>query len=352
MNIRTFFGALLISALVLPTFAFAYVSTEDLSLSEGVDISFDLPLYYETSGAVYNPDNERLYVVSDPTNSGYSYVSHMELDGSDVVSWEFHDDLEGVTYDEDEEILYVLVENPDGIFSLDPETGELLDSWDLTPWIKTAGNSGAEAITFLNGLFYVGVQETGNILVVKLQAAGKVEYVDLLDPRHPTGEDLYTDLAGLQAYCGVLVALYDSSNRIAELNPADGELIRKYAAPGNAQEGIALIPNGDKTTMFISQDSGELIRYEGYPLNCEVEEEEEVVEEGPDYSVIDSFEKLRSPNVVRVHYESGDIQDIENPRARTWVKKSKDATRLVIVNFTTRTLVVYEEGEPIFTFEF
>ena len=222
-----------------------------------------LPSGYEPSGAVWHTGLDVLLVVGDA-----GQVSETDADGANVTTWSPGGDLEGITVaDPDSNLVYLGRENPDAVLEFDLMTGTLTgNAWDLTPWLTGPGNQGLEALTYVDGLFYAGLQADGNIYVFRLLPLGSVEHIDTL-----AAPAARTDISGLHydADSRVLYAIYDSFDVIVEMQ-ADGTFLREYDLTGNDQEGIALVPNcetGD-ARVFIAEDSQAVWRYEGYPVAC------------------------------------------------------------------------------------
>jgi len=128
------------------------------------------------------------------------------------------------------------------------------------------GGSGLEALTYVDGLFYAGHQDEGNIYVFRLLAGGVVEPVNVFAA--PFGRD---DVSGLHydAATRILYAIHDGSDVIVELG-ADGSFIREFDLPGDDQEGITLVPDCGawQSRVFVSRDAGEVWRYELYSAAC------------------------------------------------------------------------------------
>ncbi|MBC8425469.1 SdiA-regulated domain-containing protein [bacterium] len=220
-----------------------------------------LPEDYEPSGAVWHPLRQTLIVVDD---SGR--VSELGPYGNDVTTWVVENDLEGVTIaDPDNDLVYLAVEQPDAVLEFDLATGTLTgNQWDLTPWLQGPSNHGLEALTYVDGHFYAGLQEDGNIFVFDLLDGGTVQYLDTIAPH--AGRD---DISGLHydVCTGILYAIHDSHDVIVEMS-ADGSFLREYDLAGDSQEGIALIggSTSGQTTIFIAEDAGAVWRYEQYPV--------------------------------------------------------------------------------------
>ena len=222
-----------------------------------------LPSGYEPSGAVWHTGRGVLLVVGDG-----GQVSQMDADGTNVTTWSPGGDLEGITIeDPDSDLVYLGRERPDAVLEFDLATGTLTgNSWDLTPWLTGPANQGLEALTYVDGLFYAGLQADGNIYVFRLLPLGAVEHIDTI-----ASTASRTDISGLHydADTQILYAIYDSFDVIVEME-ADGTLLREYDLAGNDQEGVALVPDCelDDATVFIAEDAQEVWRYEGYPIAC------------------------------------------------------------------------------------
>jgi hypothetical protein len=222
-----------------------------------------LPAAYEPSGAVWHPRLGVLLLVSDN-----GWVSRMDADGQNAMTWITGGDLEAIAIaDAQSDLVYLGVEDPDSVREFDLATGTLTgNSWDLTPWMMGPDNSGLEALTYLNGLFYAGHQHEGNIYVFRLLSGGMVELVDVFAA--PSGRD---DVSGLHydTATQTLYVIHDDFDVIVEIE-ADGSFIREFDLPGDAQEGITVVPDcgTQQSRVFVSQDLGEVWRYELYPAAC------------------------------------------------------------------------------------
>jgi len=126
-------------------------------------------------------------------------------------------------------------------------------------------NEGLEALACVDGVFVAGLQLDGTLFRFALGPAGAVQFLGS-SPSH-LGR---TDLAGLDydPCTGVLYAIHDTANVIVEYD-ATGAFLREYALAGSDQEGVALMRGspGPATTIFVAQDTGELFRYAGYPVD-------------------------------------------------------------------------------------
>ena len=222
-----------------------------------------LPIDYEPSGAVWHTGRQRLLIVSDA-----GLVTEMDEEGNNQVTWSPGGDLEAITLaDGLGNLVYLGLEHPDSVLEFDLDSGLLTgESWDLTPWMTGLSNQGLEALTYVEGLYYAGHQGEGAIYVFRLLDAGQVELVEIIPST--MGRN---DLSGLHYHpgSGILYAIRDSYDLIEEME-ADGTLLREYTLAGDNQEGVALkecCPFAG-SDIFIAEDSSEVWRYGGYPLDC------------------------------------------------------------------------------------
>ncbi|MCP4548544.1 MAG: T9SS type A sorting domain-containing protein [bacterium] len=219
-----------------------------------------LPPGFEPSGAVWHNGRQRLLVVSDD-----GYLAEMRTDGGDLVVWEIDEDLEAVAVaDHNSDLVYLGVEHPDGVIEFDLATGAPTgETWDLRDWLDGPHNMGLEALTVLGTVFLAGLQDTGEIFSFRLSPGGEVIHLDTHAPPLPD-----IKISGLHYAPDIhtLFAIYDGDDLLLELAP-DGSLLRSYELAGHDQEGIAMLPaSADETVVFITQDTGEIWRYAGYPV--------------------------------------------------------------------------------------
>jgi len=220
-----------------------------------------LPAGFESSGAVWHPGRNRLLVVSDN-----GLLAELPTSGGATTTWPLAGDLEAVTLaDPASSLVYVGVEQPDGVVEFDLATGlPTGNAWNLTPWMTAPGNDGLEALTWVDGVFVAGQQLDGRLFRFVLGPGGSVQFL---------GSQLShlgrTDLADLHydACSGVLYAIHDQANVIVEYD-ALGNFLREYALAGTDQEGVALVGGspGNSTVIVVAQDTGEVVRYEAYPV--------------------------------------------------------------------------------------
>ena len=138
--------------------------------------------------------------------------------------------------------------------------------WDLTPFMGGKANRGLEALTSHDGLFYAGEQASGRIYVFELGPGEEVKLVRVISPAPER-----RDLSGLHfdPATGTLFAVFDGDDLIRQMT-LDGSLLREHRVPGRDQEGLTVIPDcgRGRARVFVAQDSGEVLRYDDYPVRC------------------------------------------------------------------------------------
>lgn len=280
----------LIAILALPAAAVAVESWPGGSGTVIADsVGGELGEGYEPSGAVWDEDGGTLFIVGDDGD-----LDELSADGTVLNSWHpsGNFDLEGVTLntgDDADNFVYLGVENPDGIKQFNTSTGNVVRSWDLTPWMNGADNQGLEALTFVpngdhpytnsssGGLFYAGLQETGDIYVLDIDtdSNGTYTHIDTIDSPNSSN-----DLAGLAYFNDVLYGVDDNSDRLWTADTS-GTLTATYELFGTTEEGIALDTTcpGDSAVAFIANDvtggdgDGDVRSYPNFPVTCPAEDE-------------------------------------------------------------------------------
>jgi hypothetical protein len=220
-----------------------------------------LPAGFEASGVLWHPGRNSIVVVADD-----GLVAELPPGGGAPVVWPLAGDLEGLALrDPAGSLVYVGVENPDSVVEFDLATGAPTGkTWNLTPWMTGPANEGLEALTFVGGECWAGLQLDGRIFRFALQPGGVVQFLGSFASH--LGR---TDLAALDwdPCTGVVYALHDTANLLVEYDPG-GAFLREYAAAGHDQEGVALMPGSPAaaTVIHVAQDTGEVLRYESYPV--------------------------------------------------------------------------------------
>src|SRR5262245_50523902 len=215
-----------------------------------------LPAGFEASGAVWHPGRGTLVVVADD-----GLLAELSPEGGVLGLWSLAGDLEALALaDPASSLVYVGVEQPDGIVEFDLATGAPTGGhWDLTPWMTGPANEGLEALAFVDGEFLAGLQLDGTIFRFALGPGGAVQLLGSFASHLGRA-----DLSGLDydPCTGTLYAIHDTADVIVEYDAA-GTFLREYALAGHDQEGVALMAGspGAATRLFVAQDTGEVLRY-------------------------------------------------------------------------------------------
>lgn len=222
----------------------------------GVSIGDNLPSDYEASGMLWHSRLQKFFLVSDG-----GYVSSMSESGTDINHWQVDGDLEAVTVAfPQSNVIYLGIEHPDSIAEFNIVTGKVTRTFDLTQWMDGPKNSGLEALTFVpdatdpeGGLFYAGLQDTGQIFVFRLPILSSSTRTNVTPIRTISALNGINEISGLHYVPSqhVIYAIYDNSNLVRALETG-GSLIREWELPGRDQEGIAL----KGTELYICEDYG------------------------------------------------------------------------------------------------
>jgi len=231
----------------------------------GVSLGGNLPAGYETSGIVWHSRVQKLFLVSDGGT-----VSSMSANGTGVTNWSVGGDLEGITVARPQsDFVYLGIENPDSIREFNIATGQVTRTFNLTGWMTSSNdNSGLEALTFVpdpgnpeGGLFYAGLQATGQIFVFQLPIVSSTTSTAVTHIRTIPAINGMNNISDMhyEASQGVLYAIYDPAKLLLAMKP-DGTLTKEWNLPGNDQEGLAL----KGTDLYIGEDygnGGDVFRY-------------------------------------------------------------------------------------------
>ncbi|MEM7369003.1 MAG: hypothetical protein AAF587_10430 [Bacteroidota bacterium] len=192
---------------------------------------------FRNSGIVIDEAANTYFAVNGihPVNSG-DYTSYYpksiveaSLETDEIVNvWSFdnstlgrHVDMEALSFAEGTDYLYIGDEY-NYIYELDRATGEVRREWNLADiGISTSADRGVEALTYMNGYFYAGIQEERKIFQLDLH----------LDATDPNDEDYQTVEA---------LSSFDVSNSPSGLfAAADGNLYLVAFGGGNVNQNIS-----------------------------------------------------------------------------------------------------------------
>ncbi len=232
-------------------------------MSAGVDVGGVLPFNFESSGCAWHPGLERLLVVDDGGALAV-LTANGQLDGFFQVGG----DLEGICVpDPQSPIVYVGREEPAQIVPFNVQTGAFAGpTWDVSAFMNGNGQ-GLEALAWVDGVVYAGLQRTGEIFRFDLGPGGTVQLLGVLPP--VAGRD---DISGLHysPESGLLYGAYDPDDLLVEFTLL-GQVRRTRLLPGLDQEGVAIVPHcpAPGGRIYVAEDQGPVRRYEAFPAGCD-----------------------------------------------------------------------------------
>lgn len=232
------------------------------------DSGITIATFSEPSGAVWHAARNSLLIIEDNGD-----IRELSDTGTLLNSWHISGDLEGAALAENSNYLYIGIEYPERIVEFDLIAGALTGkSWNISSWMNGNAASGLEGLTYHDGYFYAGSQLDGKIYVfnVDLNNSGVVSYISTITPN----ASYVSDISGLDylATTKLQYVIYDTYDRLVELS-SDNTINKEYVLPGEAQEGVALKADCATSTaaVFIAQDSGTIVKYNNYPIICDVD---------------------------------------------------------------------------------
>ncbi len=323
---------------------------------------------WEPSGMVWHTRLNANLIVSDEGK-----MVLMDIQGTVLDAWTIGYDLEGVAIADPASDLVYLADERNGVireFSL--ATGALTGTaWNVSSWLaNAASNQGMEALTFVpdgahpygvtdfGGVFYAGVQESGNIHIFSVGQS--ITHLGVI------ASNGVTDISGLHydASTGYLIAIHDGWNRGRMFTTA-GMLVAEMALPGDNQEGVTgYVTSEGVVSVFIAEDAGgsglsEVWHYT-YDASAllvtedtgsevtEEEEEEEVVIEEPEVTCVDvpedgdgvkytttsdcQFMVASNGRFVKIYNENGD-----KVAQRWWYQRLPEDFQIVVTD-------LYDDG--------
>lgn len=243
----------------------------------GVDIGGSLSSNYEPSGAVWHPSLQSLFVVGDNGK-----ITQMDRDGSVLQDWSRVGNWECITVaNPSSPFLYLGNESTGQIREFNFMTGVMGRSFNVSSWLNGTDNQGMEALTFVpdaadpeGGLFYAGLQRTGEVFAFRLPIKSSTTSTSVSHVGAFTPVSGRTDLSDLTYDWSTktLYAIWDTSNFLRHMQ-TDGTLIEEWSLPGSNQEGVA-IGNG---SLFIAEDNASLHQVMRYDHFASVPEPSSIV---------------------------------------------------------------------------
>ena len=236
---------------------------------------------FRNSGVVIDEANDLYYAVNGvhPVNRG-DFTSYFpksivaaSLETDEIVrAYSFasvrghHVDMEALTFAGDDTSVLYVGDEYNFIYELDLENGEVTREWDLADiGVATATDRGIEALTYARetGYFYVGIQATGEILVIDLGLESEAADVKLIETwsvgmspsglfAHPSGQ-LYVTTVG-------------ADQHILRFGTTDGTLNCAIRIPEalNVARSDGIYITADNAMMYLVDSQGPL--YDGFSL--------------------------------------------------------------------------------------
>lgn len=201
----------------------------------------------EPSGITYNPQTELIYIVGD---EGYIYECNSS---GEVLRSQYLGsfDLEGITYNIDNNNLYCLEEKSPRLLEVDIKTLSIITIFSLKSIVKR-GTKQFESITYSPkdqihpGQFFIGssIKSSKSGLITSLVLKNKNVY-KANEYKLPLW-----DIAGLSYSNNTLLMVSDNKDILATLNLTSSEY-KAYDISGSNQEGIATL--GDSKILILDE---------------------------------------------------------------------------------------------------
>jgi len=238
--------------------------------ADKVSVGKQLPDDFEASGLAWHWRLQKFFVVSD-----CGQLCSMTETGQPLHYWNTGKDLEAVTVAFAQgDFIYLGVEDPDSICEFNITTGAITRIFDLTAWMDGPDNSGLEALTFVphageaeGGLFYAGLQETGQIFVFRLPIVSSGTSTTVT---HVTTIPAANGTSGISDLCyapsqNALYAIYDNADLLRVME-TDGTIIGHWDLPGKDQEGVSLKGRELYICQDYGSDGGNVFRYRPFAV--------------------------------------------------------------------------------------
>ncbi len=265
---------------------------------------------FESSGAVYDPDTDLVYVVHDQGS-----IASISKDGQKIryVKISKHLDLEAIASTANNSgFLYVGVERKEvcyfdrrSIKICNQKKAQIwqIDINTLQPtnrkWVldmRTGYTRGLEGLTWIpngshpyedsksGGVFYASSQKNGHVYVYEIDF--KVEpnkthkLITAIDEFQPFDGYSNNDISDLyfDPSQNILYALYDKKDKLVEIDTSTKyhRILNSYNLPGKSgkHEGITLLPScytgSTSTTIYLTDDRKNrgLYLYTAFPTSC------------------------------------------------------------------------------------
>lgn len=203
--------------------------------------AFDLDVT-EPSGLSFGADGNSLLMVSDNTNKVYE----TDLEGNVIREMAYTGaDLEGVTFNSDEQIIAVVEERKRQLVLLDYPGGNELERFDIATG-GTTDNKGLEGVSYSrnNRAYYMVNEDVPGELIVWSKAFGNISTTELRFAADYSAIFVDTKNALLWIVSDESQALYKCDY--------NAKLLMEYALPDTKFEGIAV--DADQHLVYLVND--------------------------------------------------------------------------------------------------
>ena len=184
----------------------------------------------ETSGLAFGPEQKTLLTVSDQTGKIYE----LDLQGNILRKLSFEgDDLEGVTFNEENQMIVVVEERKREVVMIDYQSGKEMNRYKINIE-ENSENKGLEGIAWdsQNERYFL-INEKDPSLLLKWHPETGIEQTESLL--------LGNDNSGLffDGENGILWVLSDESKALYQCDP-DGNVTKQYSLNIHKPEGVAV----------------------------------------------------------------------------------------------------------------
>ncbi len=184
----------------------------------------------EPSGLSFGPGGTTLLMVSDNTNKVYE----TDLDGNVIRELAYTgSDLEGVTYNPEEQLLVVVEERKRQVVFLDYENGVEQERFDIATGGNT-DNKGLEGISYSNNnkAYYIVNEDVPGEMIIWNKAYGNISVTELHFAMDYSA--IYVDIKNALVYI-----VSDESQALYKCD-YNAKVLKEYPLPDTKFEGIAV----------------------------------------------------------------------------------------------------------------
>jgi len=196
----------------------------------------------EPSGLSFGPDGNTLLMVSDNTNKVYE----TDLEGNVLRELAYiGSDLEGVTFNANEQIVAVTEERARQVVFLDYQNGDEQNRFDITTG-GTTDNKGLEGISYnsINDAYYIVNEDVPGEMII-----WKENYSNISTTKLHFASDYSAIFVDTKNAFVWMVS--DESQAIYKCD-YNAKLLKEYPLPGTKFEGIAI--DVDKQLVYLVND--------------------------------------------------------------------------------------------------